>query len=525
VRRWADAALVVAGDELEFERLMIDGLEEIVVGGPSPEEDRGSFEAIEALVTRIKWRAGGPARERLLEWFNDPRVSAATLRVVTSVLAGKSSAENVDPSMLLSVSASPDDRAQLRARYATAWGLAKTEAREKTLEEWRSKALGIHSNGLMDPKDDELMRMARLVMAVRTNHAARRLWLGDATGCARIIGDLDHIPSTIRDIGTVPPPTPAAPAPPPSAPAPNMLRPRPSPVNIPPPAPPPGAPPPYSQGEGPWAEAYLKAERNIPVRLQRLTEAEGLAAPLSRADAQVMAEAAMFASPATVRQAAQRAVVRFGDDPSIVEACLDLLPRAPRVQSVSDMLAKVSRATLPKIGDPEWELAARRALAERALGLMAGQGPQAGIDQGSALIAESYVAMAGAESGAIDETAADRCVRGAGELFKLWRLEAERLPPPEHPPMSLEQIERRRRSRQQIASGPIQSFSGEQTSVAEIFAYIVCAERPMQASKAAAILDDLARDRRGARHVFDQMQVTERAIARLWMLRFGEVSQ
>jgi hypothetical protein len=267
---------------------------------------------------------------------------------------------------------------------------------------------------------------------------------------------------------------------------------------------------------------YLKAERNIPVRLHRLSEAEGLAIPLARGDAAVLVEAALFASPASVRQAAQRVVMRFGDDPSIVEACLDELPLAPRVQSVSDTLAKVAKMTLPKVGDPEWEIAARRALVDRALGLLAGQGPQAGIDQGCSIVAEAYVNMAGAEPGPSDESAADRCVRGAGQLFRLWRLEADRLPPPEKPPLSLEQIERRRRSREQIASGPMQVFAGEQASVAELFAYVVCAERPVQAAKAAGIMDDMARERRGADHVLEQMRVTEKAIARLWSLRLGE---
>ncbi len=524
VRRWADAVAAVAVDAGEQERMLVDALEEILIDGPSPEQDRGAFDAIEMLVTRIKWRAGGSARERLLEWFNSSRVSSGDMRVVTGALASKSGAEGVDASMQLSVTATPDDRAQLRARYATAWGMAKDEARGRALEEWRARAMALDLPATAEDRDDDLARVARLAVAVRTNHAARRLWLGDAAGCLRIVGELERLPATIRDIGTPSP----LPAQIPGAPAPAPVTPRPrgtSPVGIPPPAAPPGPPEPFSQSGGSWAEAYLRAERNIQVRLHRLTEAESLSPPLARADAAVLVEAAFFSSPASVRRAAQRVVVRFGDDPSIVEQCLDELPLAPRVQSVSETLAAVARATLPKVGDPEWEIAARRALVDRALGLLAGQGPQAGIDQASALIAESYLSMAGADSGRGDESAADRCVRAAGELFGLWRSEADRLPPPEHPPLSLDQIERRRRSRQRIANGPIQSFAGEQVSVAELFAYIVCAERPVQATRAATIIEEMATQRRGAEHVFDQMRVTERAIARLWALRLGEGAQ
>ena len=177
------------------------------------------------------------------------------------------------------------------------------------------------------------------------------------------------------------------------------------------------------------------------------------------------------------------------------------------------------------IGDPEWEIATRRALVDRLLGLLAGQGPQAGVDQACNLIGESYTAMAGAESGPPDESGSERCLRGAGQLFKLWRMEGERLPPPERAPASLDQIDRRRRSRQQIASGPVQAFAGEEVSVAEMLAYMVCAERPALGVRALTVMDDMAKQRREAGHVFDQMIVTEKAIAQLWLLRFGEVAQ
>ena len=38
-------------------------------------------------------------------------------------------------------------------------------------------------------------------------------------------------------------------------------------------------------------------------------------------------------------------------------------------------------------------------------------------------------------------------------------------------------------------------------------------------------MDDMARQRREAGNIFDQMITTEKAITRLWMLRYGEVAQ
>ncbi len=512
MKRWSDAIVAVASEADEQERLLVDGLEQILLNGTEPDADQAAFEAVEILATRIKWRAAGAARDRLLEWFNDPRISSADLRVLTGVLAGKSSAEGVDATMQLSVTATPDDRAQLRTQYARVWGLVKTEQRDKAFEQWRSIARG----GYFAPaSNDELGEVARVVVAVRINQAARRIWLGDPSSATRILDDVERIPAAIRAIGS-------------GAGTPHIMLPQPAAT----PPPPRGgklanqsAPAQATPGEGPWGEQYLKAERNIPVRMQRLIEAEALQPPLTRLDASVLAEAACFGSPGQVRLAAQRVVMKFADDPAIVQAMLDELPVAPKVQSVADTMARVSKAVLPKVGDPDWELATRRALVDRLLGLLAGQGPQAGIDQASSMIAESYLSMSGADSGPPEENAAERCVRGAGQLYKLWRMEAERLPPPDQAPASLDQIERRRRSRQQIASGPLQAFAGEQVSIAEMFGYIVCAERPAQASRAVAIIADMAKLRREAPHIFAQMTVTEQAIARLWLLRFGEVSQ
>lgn len=514
MKRWADALGAVSAEPDENERLLVDGLEQILLNGTEPDADQAAFEAVEILATRIKWRVAGAARERLLEWFNDPRISSADLRVLTGVLAGKSNAEGVDASMQLSVSATPDDRAQLRSQYASAWGLVKTELRDKVFDQWRSIARGGY---FAPPANDELGQVARVVVAVRINQAARRIWLGDPTSATRILSDVERIPETIREIGTGAG-TPLIILPGPAAPGTPTPRGGGKLANQP-------APTPVSPGEGPWGEQYLKAERNIPVRMQRLLEAESLQPPLTRLDASVLAETACFGSPGQVRLAAQRVVMKFGDDPAIVQAMLDELPIAPKVQSVAETMARVARVPLPKVGDPDWELTTRRALVDRLLGLLAGQGPQAGIDQACSMIAESYVAMAGADSGAPEESAAERCVRGAGQLYKLWRMEAERLPLPEQAPASLDQLDRRRRSRQQIAAGPVQAFAGEQVSIAEMFAYIVCAERPAQATRAMTVINDMSRARREASHIFAQMTVTEQAIARLWLLRFGEVMQ
>jgi hypothetical protein len=83
-------------------------------------------------------------------------------------------------------------------------------------------------------------------------------------------------------------------------------------------------------------------------------------------------------------------------------------------------------------------------------------------------------------------------------------------------------IDRRRSGRLSLASGPVQRFAAEQSSIAEVMGYVVASERPSRAPDINAALDRLASERRLASSVFEQIEATERAMLALWMIRFGE---
>ncbi len=521
-KRWIEAVARVGGDENGVERALADALEQVLIEGPEPSEDAAAYEAVEALATRMRWRASGPARARLMEWFSDGRVSVADLNTLTSVIAGKSNAENITPTMILSASATTDDRAQLRAEYALAWGLTQAEARTAAMAMWRANAGAFVANEPPRATSDDTELMLQLVTAVRYNEAARLLWLGDGSGAQRV---LDEIPNTSAMIAAAAGAIPGgviSPLPPIGTPSGKLGRSS------------GGAGATASDGSAAsWGESFLRAERNIPVRLERLKAAEQLASPLSRLDASILVQNALFGSPAQVRHAAQQVVIKFADDPAIVLASLDQLPVAPKVRGVSEMIDRMIRPSrLPKLGDPDWEITARRALVDRLLSMLAAQSPQAAVDQGTLLIATSYERMAGPSptgrapvaERALAESAGDRAVRAAQDLQRLLRLEADRLPPADRPPMSPEQIERRLASRLAMASGPVQQFNAEQAAVAEMLAYVVCAERPVQSAGAAGVIADLLSARRQAGHILQQMIATEQAMTRLWSLRFGEGS-
>lgn len=525
LKRWVEAIGRVGGDDAGVERALVDALEQVLIDGPEPSEDAAAYEAVEILATRIRWRETGPARARLLEWFNDGRVTIADLNALTSIVAGKSNAENISPAMILSASATTDERTQMRSAYATAWGLTKAEARDSALAQWRLNVDSFLTTGVPSDVDDDVALMVTLVQATRYNEAARQLWLGDGASAKRTMDEIPGTQSAMAAGASILPSGAIAPLPPVGPGSGKLARTGGGSG---------GGGSSTANGSNSWGESFLRAERNIPVRIERLKAAEQLQPPLSRLDASLLVQTALFGSPAQVRLTAQQVVMKFPDDPSIVLACLDQLPVAPKVRGVSEMLERIVRPSrLPKLGDPDWEITARRALVDRLLSMLAAQSPQAAIDQGTLLIASAYERMAGpsasgprggSSGGSVAESAGDRASRSARDLYSMLRLEADRLPPADRPPMTPDQVERRLSSRLAMASGPVQQFAAEQAALAEMLAYVICAERPVQSTKAREIALEMVVDRRSAKHIFQQMIVTEQAMSRLWALRFGEQS-
>ncbi len=489
VKRWIEACAAFAVDENTLERLLCDGLEQILISSKDPEEDLGVFEAIGAIAQSIKWRAGGPARPRLLDWFRDPRVSESDVRVVTAAIAGKSGAEGVDPTMILSVSPGPDGRSRLRARYAQAWSI-ESMGGERASDVWLTAARTLLDappvKGQVDPLRDA-------AACARLNEAARLLWRGERNGADSLMREA----AVVQDFGVIS--TPKGPA------QTKLMF--------------------HLTGGGPdgsWAERYLAAERSIPARLQLLAELDRMGRPVGSVDASILVQEAVIGSPIQVRFAAARLAGLWADEVTIVLAALDELPLAPRTRSAADMMERITRQTLPPLTDPDWELAVRRALVERLLAMLAGGTVESSLEQYASLISDSYLRAAGQETAQGAGAAAEGAQRGAELLWTAIRAEADAVAPVPAAPIPLDQIDRRRIGRRTLATGPVQAFAAEQVSVAEAMSYVVAGEKPTSAKRVEAIVARMQTARRAASHVFDQILATERAILELWMLRFDQ---
>ncbi len=499
---WVEAVAAVCGADLDLrERVLIDGLEQVFVQAPEPTADRRVFAAIQELALQIKWRKGGPARPRLLDWFKDPRITTADLQVLTGALAGQSSAEGVDPMMVLSSGAGSGDRQKLRSAYAKAWGLAEAASRDKLAEEWVKKArtLFYADLGGDHPLDD----LAAAVTMSELSEAATRLWRGEADAARKLIDDAGDAAERGKQVTPGRARTLAGTA---------------------------------SDADGQWTVRFLSAGQNIPVRMERLAEIENSGVALGPVDAEVLAEQSCFATPAEVRRAAQRVVEKYADEPVMINAMLEVLPKSPRYTSIGETFARVARKQLPRITDGEWELQTRRALVERLLEMIGTGNDQAAIDSLAALLWDSYSRRAGIPeqssgagggsggggAGASGMDPAQRGLLAATSLWQQWRSDAEASAPNDYAPIALDAIGRRHDGRASLSDGYIQAFAAQQVGAAELMAYVVTAERPSRAAHSKDIMQQMSTARRGAAHIFTQLAATERAMLELWMLRLSE---
>lgn len=494
-RRWIDSADHVARDAGSRDRLLLGGLETLLVDGPNPVADEAAFKVVRLIVGRLTWRPGDPSREWLIRWFVDDRVTSGDLYAVTSALATSSSAENVNATMVVPVQASESVRAEMRDAYSKAWGLAGGPDRAATMKkllEAADEALAADESGRSLSEV-----LGATVVLSRLNEAASWAWRGHADQAEAILANLQ----VDIAVGT------------------TTARPKQA----------AGLMSPDARPDRGWAAKYLGARKNIQLRLDLIAKLAG-ETQLDAVGAELLAAEAVRGSPAEVRKAAVERVLRFGASPLIVNGLLEELPTMPATIANLQLLETVSLCPLPPPSDPGWMMAARRALVERLLELVASEGELAMIDRQSELLAKSFEGRT-LENPRASPTSATPTVSppaadlSAAILYRQWR---SRLDPSLPSPAGLaapEEIERRRAGRLALSRGMVQSFEAQEVSAAELMAFVVGAEQPADAPRIGSVLADLLKRRQGAGHIFEQIRATEAATLRLWLIRLGQEPQ
>lgn len=488
-RRWLAGVNAVSGtDSSARAGLVLAALDVLIRDAAQPTDDRLVFEAMALLIEALDFSESGSARAWLIRAMDAPAVSAADAHALTNAVATRAPAAQLDVSMVLAPRATDLERREMRDRLAILWNLADPADRDALASAWREARADALARRTSDLTPFE--HLATAVVLSRVSQAALLRWRGMTAEADDLLATLsDEVDATLS----------------------TAAAPRPSPLI-------------NQAGDGAWADNYLQAGRSIPIRLDLLQQAaRSMTTTIGPVDAEVLLSEAVRGSPAAVATAAYDIVMRLVGSPSIVNALLEELPQLPKTRRNAQLVGALTGARLPIIRDQRWELAARRAAVTRLLELLAADGQMRTYDDLSALLARSYMGRSESILGARPrQGATDPPEFAAAVLRSQWRRQAEPLLPPPALALSLDEVERRRASRLELAEGPVQTFAAEQLASVELMALVVAGEQPDQAPAVRAILDDLARARQRARHITEQLAAGEVAASALWGVRLRE---
>lgn len=483
------------------DQMVLVALEGLLTNAPEPSQSKPTFDAISRLVTSVTWRESDESRRWLLRWFERPAVSVADLHTLTHALASSSSAGGFDVSMVLPASATDPERATLRDRLRQAWGLLDGPERTKLVNGWRESAEQELSQGPSSsaPPPHPLVEFYRAVVWSRLNESAGMILAGEP-GSAYTDVSLDASVRKAIDSLSMP-----------------------------------ATPPPMFDADPAWVVRYLGAGSNIAAKKQALSEIYP-SLQLPKAVGEVLVLEVLRGSTNEIRKLATELVRQHAGDPAIVHGWLTQVSSMPIFQEYSDLVSSASFSRLPSIRSPSWRVAARRALVERLLQLLAESGELSGVDNVSTMLAESYARRVAtfsfnsrpepAKHGEPEVAPPTESATNVAPLetsARLYRLrlehEAREKAPTGREPMTLGQISSRHESRSKVASGRIQAFAAEQATSFELLAYITTAEHPDAAGHIAAILDETNIARRKASHIASQLEAVERGTLRVWLIR------
>lgn len=515
-RAWSRGVTAIEGDGTPArDAVVLRALGLLLTDAPDPATNRGVHESIGVLTTAVLWRKGSAARTVLLDWLAAPMIASSDLHAVTAAIAMHSAAEGIDTSMILPVAASESQRAELRERYATVWGLAGDTGRAGVFEEWSKLGESIID---AEPDTNPLIVLSQAVLLARLNASAALLWSGESGAIPADLMVLDV--AAAKQVTALDP---------------NMGK-----IIL------------VGGGDEAWAVQYLKVGENIPRRRELLGLYSAEPDPLSAA---VLVKEACRGTPIEVRNAAQELVRRYSTSVEIVNALLNLAPLMPATRDVSDLVRDVTLTQLPPVRSTSWRVAVRRALVERLLQRVAEAGEFAAVETFAASLAGALetdpltrqiemVPVDGVDPMVVPEDEMPEAAPpkeveqvvtsgpapgdpNALEMLAMRRhvaleRQARAVIPSGKEPKTVAEVTASMKARLVIASGPVQAFAARQFGSAELLGFIIVAERPSRAEQAGAILENMHEARTSARHVFEQIYAAERAMTRLWRLRFSE---
>lgn len=480
VERWqawsvgADAIGIAA--PLARGPLVLAALEE-ALAGDQPRE------VISELVRRLDWREGDPARGAALRWLRDSRVPSGAAGRLVAVLLNSSGVSGLDATMTLPTSPSAEQRAQLAERLAAAWGLEATSAViDAARERWAVAA----REALAETPSDDLSQLAMAARLALINEGAAWIWRGESV---RGLEMAEAAGATMA----------------------GVLQPR--------------AAVGDESVESAWAASYAAARGN-PKERRVLLEQAVRGGPIGTTDAEMIV-GEWASGTGEIRDLAASAIRRHAATGAMALAMLERAPRLPRTRATVDLVEVVSQRRLPSTRSPGFAIALRRALVERALDVLAGEGGTAAPDRVARQIAVAYRGLGASTPLTVverDEPIQPVASGSASRAWERWRGELRAsvvAGSGSGVRWGVEALERRRLARLGSVRSELHAFAAEQVSLSELLSSAIEAQRPEVAARAREVVDEMLTARRRARTLQRQMMDVEGAMTRLWLLRLG----
>jgi len=486
---WIECLACVEGrDTTAYDRVLSFAIEAVMLEMPDADRDSQTREIIGILGSSMVWRKDSPARTSLLMWFESPGVSSADLQALTSVIATKTGAEGVDPTMVLSAGADAVARANMREKYAQSWGVTSDRgARESELNRWSISA----NAALVAPvQESQISGMMMAVRHARLSSLAEALREGAAV---RVPDDIDQDDARIIDRI-------------------NRKNDESKLIVV------------ETGGEREWAQRYLTELKSGSVSA-RVSMLGSFAETSTALNADIIAQEAVRGSPEEIRKLARKIMQDRSMDPLYVNALLrmqpKLIPGADNLQLIESMTGHA----LPSFRSPAWKFECRRALVSKLIQLLAKDSQIGVIDSIAESLADAYLEFRQEDDPAISSESKSDFERdplnAAMRLRKRTQSKASGLVPSGREHASLNMIETARVRRMELATGVIQRFNAEQLACIDLLAYSIVAEEPAKSAEVRAILRSFEEARRSCSHVLEAVRIGERTRLELWMLRIG----
>lgn len=488
---WLQCVTAVTTEE-QAEALALESARHVLVDGPDIASNETAGRVLAALFSAVRWKKSAAARGALLSWWDNPRVSASDLAVVSSWLVSTRAIVGLDPSFIVPIDADAETRTELRHRLSEAWtapgGTGSSGSSRTDIAEWIAAADRLLAAPAAATPEDLL---AQTITVAFQNTAASMLWAGRPEDASYLLSESEaRLVAARLQSGA-------------GAPQVNQAR----------------------GTDGQWGVRYFRAVKdNDREGLRRLIESLPQESPgeLGPIDAAVLADVAHNGQPREVRTMALDCIVQnYAGGPTVLLALADTMIPDRAEQGLSEAIETLTGENLPDVRQEDWYPRARLALLRFVANLRGATSVNSTVDSMAGLLADVYANRVSRQPSAVVVSPSE-----AGRMhFDQW-IEVGRPMQPLAPlPAPLHQLVHRAEIRAAVLDDPIGRFHAWQIGAMEAACYVTAAERPGARQALADLLDTTTLRLAVARNVMEQLLVAERALLRIWAIRLGQVEE